>query len=350
MLRLRFKKHSDNYIKNLGHQPGGISALAVSNQVVIASAKDANDIKIWNAITGDNIGILKESTAQIKNLAISDKNNLIASTDEKGDKIILWKVSDMKKLLIINCRKQVTALAFAPGEKLLALGEKNGEVQLVELPSGEEKGILSVSSELVNKSDTPPRMDIKQLAISVSGNHLAALYGFESIVSIWKLRDKQLSTDLMVIPYKPFSICFSPDNNYLLVTGFSMKLEMNASGDITSLSNIKGGILVRELSSGITKMVTADKMIFPQGAWSTDGKNITVLALFPTPRQGQAMAALYTYPLIKILEKNLGNPINKVNLNNVDLFESISSSAFSPSGSHFAMYAKQNLFLYGSQI
>ncbi len=112
-----------------GHDFLASSAIFFGDGSRLATGAGDGTVRLWDVATGaENLRL--DDTGRTAALDVSDDNELIATGGEGGAAIV-WDANSGDKLATLTGHEaEVTALAFAPGGKLLATGDDRGDCRL----------------------------------------------------------------------------------------------------------------------------------------------------------------------------------------------------------------------------
>lgn len=331
--------------QNLGQHPGGISALAVSPKRVVSAAADETAIRLWDAATGAKLGSLHGHTQKVLDLAISAREDRVASSSE--DKSVrVWELGSLQEVMKIELQEPGKALAFSPSGDSLAIGGEECTISITELPSGQKGRVLRIDPKSLKDVFKEPPKSVSAIAFSPRGTHLAALV--EGFVTVWDLAADNTATMHAVMPHQFFKFRFSSDNRYLVAAGgkFSVRISFSPGGPASvQISDFGGVLFLLDLSTGITKSVTTGRIVFENAALSADASKVIAVASVPPPDNG-VEKALHAYPTAEIINENsaiLMNPKGALKLGRGALR---ASSDFGTEGTPLAQELGKDLWVW----
>ncbi|MBI4602018.1 MAG: serine/threonine protein kinase [Planctomycetes bacterium] len=138
-------------LERLGHQPaahaGWVTGLAFNARVeLLASGGDDGRIKLWRLHTGgiEEEALLGQHRSAVTGLASHPSENLFATGSDAG-RVILWQVRDRRQRTLLDARAPITALAFSPDGRRLALAllDKEYTVRIWDWRGQSELAVLS---------------------------------------------------------------------------------------------------------------------------------------------------------------------------------------------------------------
>jgi WD40 repeat protein len=207
----------------LADQPGRSTVLAISPGTgLLASGREDGSIIVWqingNAITGP---ALQTHQSAVAGLAFQDAEeglNLVSGAGGEDDSLILWDVrTHQPEATLAGVTQKSTnfvsaSLAYSPDGKILASGDKDGEIRLW------DTGDLSLLHEL-----PAYLVPVKSVAFSPDGRTLAA-GSQDGSITLWDPATGQLVNQLSGHSGTVNSLAFSPDGKVLASGGGDGKL------------------------------------------------------------------------------------------------------------------------------
>lgn len=337
----RTKAGPRKYKQIIGNFPGGTSCIIATNELILVAQKDLKQVLVLNPEDGQSLGVLKGHSAPVKVISVSPGNDFAATTDEKGLEIYIWDFKKFELLKSLKRPNQVTALAFGPQGKMLAVGDKDGAVFLLELSTGKEVKSFSITKKEISGILKKPPGKILDLEICPTGRYVAALEKNGSVL-VWDLSEKKSANIHIVPPHKLWSIQFSANGRYLLATGgkYSLKLQLSKKKVNATVSNLGGIIFIRDMNDGKTYSVSTKKMIIEDAFFSTDGRKIIFQASTPPVRNGMTKL-LYVYPIESILKEEWTGELSKLKLGRGPINQ---TSIYCPQKSIYCVVFKNKLY------
>jgi WD40 repeat protein/serine/threonine protein kinase len=196
------------YLKRLCHadlltlrgHTGAIWGVAYSpDGTRLATASPDGTVKLWDAITGQEVRTLKGHTSPVFSVAFSPDGTRLASGDE--DSIVIWDVTDGRVIHpLIGHKGRVLSLAFGPDGTRLASASYDQTVKiwnvrtgrLLDTLQGHAGGILGV-------------------AFSPDGTQIASAGYYAGVVEVWDARTGKVLHTLRRHAGRCISVGFSPD-------------------------------------------------------------------------------------------------------------------------------------------
>lgn len=182
-----------------GSEP--ISALALSSDSRLLAIGSGKQLVLASAETGETVKTFPDQATTIEHLAFSNNNQILASADGSG-----IKVRDLTSGQIRNAFTpggRVTALRFAPGDRILASASEDGSVSLWDLQTG------VLSSQLKKHSGA-----VNAITFSLDGT-LMATGADDRTVIIWAVATGKARRTLKGHDLAVTSLAFSPDASLL---------------------------------------------------------------------------------------------------------------------------------------
>jgi WD40 repeat protein/tetratricopeptide (TPR) repeat protein len=208
-----------------------VHAVAVSpDGQFLASAGDDGTVCFWRTRDGGFLGMLDEGgtgpSASLRRIVFSPRGTLLALRKDGGE-IAVWKWSRATgedaeiaaTFLWSNARAQPGPLAFSPDGTLLAAGEANGGVRVIQADTAR------IVHWLLPYGKTGA---VQGLAFTPDGKHLATARG--PVVALWdvKVGSQRLAWDAQQGPIR--DLACSHDGRFLLTTGKDVRLWSAATG------------------------------------------------------------------------------------------------------------------------
>jgi RNA polymerase sigma factor (sigma-70 family) len=161
-------------------------------------------IRIWGALTGEEIAQLRGHTSGIEVIAYAPDGKLIASASQDGS-VRLWDAATSREVRRLEAKDgMVYAMAFAPDGKTLATGGRRKAVHLWDVATGREL-----------RSFNNPGGLILRLAYSPDGKMLATRGVSEKEVRLWDVARGEEVRRLAGPPAGVPCLEFSPDGRLL---------------------------------------------------------------------------------------------------------------------------------------
>jgi serine/threonine protein kinase/DNA-binding beta-propeller fold protein YncE len=181
-----------------------LSAAALSHDgKTLATA--TNEVRLWNAETGELKHALEGHSVVTESVAFSPDGQMLASAGHVDGTVRLWDVREGKLRQEIKAHEAPTAVAFSPDGHVLATGGYDGALKLWDVGAGAPRKTLEYDAGSV----------IVSIAFSPDGALLACGgSGSEGELKVWDARTGELKFDLKaggVIN----SVAFSPDSTRL---------------------------------------------------------------------------------------------------------------------------------------
>jgi WD40 repeat protein len=165
-----WRSRVDDELRPLARVATPIAAASFSGDGNIAAAAGRSGISILRA--ADGRGIAQLPARGIRILAVSRTGSLVAGA--RNRRISLWRASTGEPAGTMEEDERVTAMAFSPDARLLAVGTANGTVR-----------IWTVAGRRAATFVAPER--VTSLAFSPSGDRIAA--GLRGTVAVWSVQD-----------------------------------------------------------------------------------------------------------------------------------------------------------------
>ena len=167
----------------------------------LASGSRDKSIKLWNAVTGEELQTLIGHSDVVRSLSFSpDGKKLATASDDKTLK--LWDVDRGEQLRTLTGHmREVTGVSFSPNGLLLASGSSDDAIKLWDADSGTELQTL-----------LGHRSDVTSIVFSPDG-HLIASSSKDKTVKLWDSNSGEELRTLSGHPDWVMSASFSPDGH-----------------------------------------------------------------------------------------------------------------------------------------
>jgi hypothetical protein len=108
-----------------------------------AALKEGNEVRLYDTTLGLERTLHTGHAGPILALAFSGRGNYLASLG--GDRSVrIWDANDLRSVRnLLKLPHDVRCLAFSPDERLLALGERKGSIRIFDVASGTEQRVLT---------------------------------------------------------------------------------------------------------------------------------------------------------------------------------------------------------------
>ena len=254
-----------------GDEKGFPSIVAFSpDGAIIVTAGDSGQIRLWDAQTQRQIGMLKTDAGGVSSMAFHPNGKKLASLNSRyiarnayktGDMVIrLWDVERHTLIAAVQHHKaSVESVSLSADGTLLASGHQDGSVIFWDMQSGEQTGVLRGNDAMVECVALDPDgkilatsaknqvrlwdvlkrkqtavfehfADVRSLAFSRDGKILACTD--DTCIRLWDTRRKKefavLGQADLVAPYSYSMqwLAFSPDGESLASGGVDKKFRL----------------------------------------------------------------------------------------------------------------------------
>jgi WD40 repeat protein len=171
-----------------------------------ASASEDATLKLWNAVSLEEIRTLADHSNGVMRLKHSPDGNRLYSGDRSG-KINMWNATDGSLLASHTLKRQggVTSMAIAPDGKMLVVGTEVGRVILLDADSLTESRTLTLQHSGV----------IRSLCLSMNGKTIVT-GGDDKIVRTWNVQTGSVEKELDGHEDGVLTLCATADGKRVL--------------------------------------------------------------------------------------------------------------------------------------
>ncbi len=174
----------------------------------LASASDDGKIKVWDAVSGQNLLAWKGHTGDIRNVLFSPDGKWLASNGENDHMVKVWDAMTGQETLTMKGRSSGTSdVTFSPDGKCLASAGGDQTVKTWEATSGQEA--LTLQGHIG---------DVSLVEFSPDGKRLASA-SQDGSVKVWDTISGQNLLTLKGHSSEIRDLVFSPDGKWLASSG-----------------------------------------------------------------------------------------------------------------------------------
>lgn len=182
----------------------------------LASSSWDGTVKLWEASASSAPGgtpryTLRGHSGNVSGVAFSsDKRTLASGSWDKSVK--LWDLQaqagdSLAELRTISCTQRVTAIAFSPDGRLLAIGQTNG-IGLYDPATGKEVAPF--------KSTPAP---VPSLAFTPDSRHLGSAGASDPAIKFWDVPEEKMNFEIRHYSNPNASVAISPDGRLIAAPG-----------------------------------------------------------------------------------------------------------------------------------
>ncbi|MGD2036173.1 MAG: hypothetical protein PVF73_14010, partial [Bacteroidales bacterium] len=187
-----------------GHRGSVIDLEFVKGKDILISIGSDKSIILWNLLTGDNRTIATHPT-RIRAISVSNNGSYVYGGTEDG-KLVRWSIANGESRTIYdNKSNSINALAISNSDSRMVLGDKSGNLIVVDLRAGKRLSQVKAHSTRILDVNFSP--DNSQIASS----------SFDGTIRIWQA-NKLSESPIIITEHESwvFAIAFSPDGKTLV--------------------------------------------------------------------------------------------------------------------------------------
>jgi WD40 repeat protein/tRNA A-37 threonylcarbamoyl transferase component Bud32 len=194
----------------------------------LATGSDDGTIKLWDAVSGQELGTLKGHTGYIESVAFSPDGNRLASGSMDGT-IKIWDVASGRLLRTLEGHtKWLTSVAFDPGGSRLASASFDGTIKLWDAGGGQELHTLKRHTR-----------GAQHVAFSPDGGRLASA-SWDQTIKLWDTASGRELRTLKGHTSGVTSVVFSPDGSRLASAGRDRTIKLWDAAGRQEARTLKG--------------------------------------------------------------------------------------------------------------
>ena len=271
---------------SLGSLPGGVALLDMARNVIVSTAEDDKNIRIWDVQERAELKQIKGNKKKITALAISPDEAILATASNKT--VQLWDLKDLKATKCITEKNKIHSLAFHPDGGRIAQGKANATISIKDLTTDKTESSLKPSSKIIKALFEESPKEITEVSFSPDGSFIAGVEA-DGFVILWKLKKGKTANIFSTPPHQYFSVTFSPDSRYMLAAGghFDFEVSFTPGGAAeVQVNDLGGTLIVYDLIAENSIKVSTEKFICERASVSSDGGKIVVLTSSPPLNYG----------------------------------------------------------------
>lgn len=230
----------------IGHDAAVDAVAFLPGDRAVSGSDDASLI-LWNLADGKALARWKAHTAKVASVAVAPGGRLVASGGWDRN-VILWTVASGTPRVLTGHEANVNAVAFSPDGALLASGDYDGRIMLWRMPAGTPAGTLrgngfpvnalaftpgelllaAVGDDTVRIFDPATKRELRRyaghdepvvsLAISRDGAFVAS-GSSRGTVDIWRVATGETLRRIYATPGPVWALAFLADGTRILSAG-----------------------------------------------------------------------------------------------------------------------------------
>jgi len=221
--------------------------IAYSPDGSVIAAVEADEAKVWDAQTGEPLGSLAyDGMGTVNALAFSPDGAQLAVADNTT--ITLWDMNNGKQVWQSAALSQPSALAFNADGRLLAAGESNGKVELLDAADGFSIKVITAHQNAV-------------LAVAFSPDSAFVATGSQDKTAvIWDVDTGEAIQRLVGHTDPVLSLTYGPEGRSLLTGSWDGAVRLwavNPAPELHTLTGHTGPVNWAMFSPDATTIVTA---------------------------------------------------------------------------------------------
>ncbi|KAJ7114805.1 hypothetical protein C8R44DRAFT_709944 [Mycena epipterygia] len=314
-----------------GHT-GSVQSVAFShNGKYIVSGSSDTTVRVWNAETGEVVGVFEGHTHGVTTVAFSPHDKQIVSGSDDRT-VCIWDAESGDVLQVLKGHKhRVTSVAFSPSGKLVVSGSQDNTLRVWDVESG----------KMVGDPYEGHTGYVFAVAFSPNSQHIVS-GSLDTTVRVWDVESgKALGDPFEGHSHFVYSVAFSPDGKQIVSGSHDSTVRVWNAGTAVELFEGNGCAVKSVAFSSNGKHILSG--FSDQTVQILDAESGEVLGgLFE--KQGEYYTTSFAFSLDgnHVVSGSQDNNVRTWDLKNGetlgDLFEghthSVNSVAWSPNGKH----------------